>query len=107
MKFDFVIGNPPYQEEDGGASASAKPIYQHFVSASMNNGDAFCLIMPSRWYSGGKGLDEFRDYMLNDPHIIALHDFPNTNDLFPNVNIRGGVCILEWNKHCDNRGGRC
>lgn len=102
MKFDFIIGNPPYQEEDGGASASAKPVYQYFVDGASRVSEAYCLIMPSRWYSGGKGLDDFRNTMLKDIHIKALHDFPNTNDMFPNVNIRGGVCIVQWDSRYNN-----
>lgn len=102
MKFDFIIGNPPYQEEDGGASASAKPVYQYFVDGASRVSESYCLIMPSRWYAGGKGLDEFRNKMLEDIHVKALHDFPNTNDMFPNVNIRGGVCIIQWDSRYDN-----
>lgn len=100
MKFDFIIGNPPYQEEDGGAQASARPVYQHFVTAAKEIAkDSFSIIMPARWYAGGKGLDDFRDSMINDKHIKSLHDYPITDDIFPNVNIRGGVCIILW---CQN-----
>ena len=107
MKFDFVIGNPPYQEEDGGASASARPVYQFFFdAATKTTSNAVCLVMPARWYSGGKGLDEFRDTMLNSHNIKTLHDFPNTNELFPNVNIRGGVCIVIWDKNYDDPDGK-
>lgn len=102
MKFDFVIGNPPYQEEDGGAQASARPVYQHFFKESIKISDNVELIMPTRWYTGGKGLDEFRNDMLNDNHIKTLYDYPHTNDIFPRVNIRGGICIVFWSKSYNN-----
>ncbi|MBU5269468.1 Eco57I restriction-modification methylase domain-containing protein [Clostridium cochlearium] len=103
MKFDVVIGNPPYQESDGGAQASAKPIYQYFMQgAKKMNPDYICLITPSRWYVGGKGLDDYRDEMLNDIHLQELHDWLTPNDIFPNTNIRGGVSYYLWNAKYDN-----
>ena len=103
MNFDTVIGNPPYQVMDGGAQASAKPIYNDFVNASeCVESKYITIIMPSRWYAGGKGLDEFRDKMLNDKHISDLHDFLNPENVFPNTNIRGGLCYFIWNKNYDN-----
>lgn len=103
MKFDAIVGNPPYQEMDGGAQASSKPIYQHFVSTSkMLNPKYISFIMPTRWYAGGKGLDNFRDDMLNDKHIEKLYDCINPEEIFPNTNIRGGVCYFLWNNNYDN-----
>lgn len=103
MKFDAVVGNPPYMEMDGGAQASARPIYQYFVStAKQLNPNYLSFIMPTRWYAGGKGLDGFRDEMLNDEHLQVLYDCLSPEDIFPNTNIRGGVCYFLWNKNYDN-----
>ena len=104
MKFDIVVGNPPYMEMDGGARASAKPIYNHFVTiAKKLNPSLITMIIPTRWYAGGKGLDEFRDTMLNDKHISELHDFLNPEELFPNTNNRGGICFFLWDKNYNNK----
>lgn len=104
MKFDAVVGNPPYQESDGGAQASAKPIYNYFVeSAKQINTRLINLIMPTRWYAGGKGLDGFRKQMLDDKHIAEIHDFLNPNIIFPSTNIRGGVCFVLWNNEYNNK----
>ena len=103
MEFDAIVGNPPYQEMDGGAQASANPIYNKFVVCAEKTKPNFVsMIMPSRWYAGGKGLDEFRDKMLNDIHLQVLHDFLTPDELFPNTNIRGGLCYFLWNKNYDN-----
>ncbi len=105
MKFDAVVGNPPYQVMDGGAGASAMPVYNFFVSvAEKLEPNYVSMIMPARWYAGGKGLDDFRNYMLKNNHIKLLLDFPDSQDCFPTVNIAGGLCIYLWSK---NYNGKC
>jgi Eco57I restriction-modification methylase/Type III restriction enzyme, res subunit/T5orf172 domain len=104
MKFDVIVGNPPYQEMDGGAQVSAKPIYHRFIQLTKGlNPQYLTIIVPARWYSGGKGLDEFRDEMLNDNKISELHDFLNPEQLFPNTNIRGGICYFLRDNRYDNK----
>lgn len=99
MKFNAIVGNPPYMEMDGGAQASAKPIYNEFVDiAKKIEPDYISMIMPTRWYSGGKGLDGFRESMLKDKRLAVLHDFLNPNEVFPKTNIRGGICYFLWDK---------
>ncbi|MFA6196937.1 MAG: Eco57I restriction-modification methylase domain-containing protein [Sulfurimonas sp.] len=103
MKFDTIIGNPPYQQSDGGAQASAKPIYNEFVGIAKElNPSHISMIMPTRWYAGGKGLDEFRDQMLNDIHISQLHDFLKPEIIFQDINLRGGICYFLRDKNYDN-----
>lgn len=101
VNFDVVLGNPPYQVSDGGAQASARPIYHNFVDISKKIEPYFMtLVMPTRWYAGGKGLEEFRNNMLNDASISELHDFLHPEEVFPDTNNRGGVCYLLWDhKH--------
>lgn len=98
MKFRAVVGNPPYQVMDGGNSASAMPVYDKFVGLAKSlNPSYISLIMPSRWYAGGRNLDDFRDTMLNDKRIEKLFDYPNGKDVFPTAFVAGGICYFLWN----------
>ncbi|WP_445159780.1 Eco57I restriction-modification methylase domain-containing protein [Mycobacterium sp. Dal123C01] len=105
MKFDVIVGNPPYQIGTEGFGATASTIYHRFVEAAIALEPQYVLmITPSRWFSGGKGLDDFRNRMINDRRLAKMVDNPKIFDCFPGVKIRGGVSYFLWDR---NHSGDC
>lgn len=103
MKFNAIVGNPPYQIMDGGAGVSAKPVYNLFVEiAKQIEPNYISMIMPSRWFAGGKGLDSFREGMLSDSRLSHIFDYINAKDCFPTASIGGGVNYVLWDSEHKN-----
>ena len=105
MKFDVIIGNPPYQLGSSGGDSQgsfAMPIYQKFVQTAKSLDPRYVvMVTPSRWFAGGRGLDEYRSEMLSDTHLRELVDFPDATDVFPGLDISGGVSYFLWDRSHD------
>ena len=99
VQFDVIIGNPPYQLDDGGYGTSAAPIYQLFVEKALDLDPHYAVfVTPSRWMAGGKGLDKYRERMLSDRRLRNIVDYPKLYEGFPGVKIRGGISYFLWDR---------
>lgn len=105
MKFDVIISNPPYAQDTAGAGRQAKPIYNQFIEQAKKLQPGYIsMIIPSRWFAGGMGLDDFRQMMMNDNHITKIVDYTNSKDCFPGISVSGGVCYFLWER---DKNGEC
>jgi site-specific DNA-methyltransferase (adenine-specific) len=100
MKFDVIIGNPPYQLSTGGGQAQAIPLYDKFINQSIKlNPRYLVMIVPARWYSGGfPAIKDLRENLTSTNKISTIHDFQDASECFPDVEIKGGVCFFLWER---------
>ena len=99
MQFDVIVGNPPYQMAGGAGGSSDSSIYHLFVEQAINLEPRYLsMVIPSRWMAGGRGMDDFRASMLTEKKLKEIHDFPISKDVFPGVEIKGGICFFLWDR---------